>query len=252
MTRVVFIHGMFVTPRCWSGWMERFGARGLSCVAPPWPGREATPAELRARHPDPAVGALTFDALVQHWEAIVRAEPEPPVLVGHSLGGLLVQLLVSRGLGARGVAINSAPPKGVMVFKWSQLRSNFPLFFGSKPFLMNEKQWHYAFTNTFTPEETHDSYERQCVPESKRVGRGTLGKAAALDWKKPHAPLLFLSGGADHIIPPAVNLSNIAKYKDGGSRRDHKLFDGRTHYTILDGAGWTDVADYVADWIQRS
>ena len=250
MSSIVFIHGMFVTPHCWSGWMERLTARGWSCTAPPWPGRDSAPVELRARHPDPAVGKLTLNDIVAHYEALVRARSEKPVLIGHSMGGLVAQLLINRGLGARAVAIDSAPPKGVTVLRWSMLRSKWPLLFGKEPFLMSEEQFRYAFAHTLSPTELRDVYERHVVPESRLVGRGALG--ARIDWKKPHAPLLFIAGGADRIIPAAVNRANAKKYKDAGSRVDLKEFEGRTHYTILDGAGWTDVADYVADWISAA
>jgi len=252
MTSVIFIHGMFVTPLCWSGWIDRFNARGILCEAPAWPRHEGTAAELRARHPDAALAKLTLPELVAHFEAIVKQQPSPPVLVGHSMGGLIVQLLLNRGLGAKGVAIDSAPPKGVFVLRWSMLRANAGLFFGGKPLLWTESQWRYAFTNTSSPEEVHATYEKHLVPESKRVGRGALG--AAIDWDKPHAPLLLVAGGADHTIPAAVNRANVKKYKHAESRVDFKEFPGRTHYTILDGGldgkGWEEVCDYVGDWVQ--
>ncbi len=248
MTSVIFIHGMFVTPRCWSGWIDRFNARGILCEAPPWPQHDGTPAELRARHPDAALAKLTLPDVIAHFEAIVKQQPSPPVLVGHSMGGLVVQTLVNRGLATKGVAIDSAPPKGVFVLSWSMLRANFPLFFGSQPLLMSEAQWRYAFDNTSSPEAAHASYEAQLVPESKRVGRGALG--AAIEWKQPHAPLLFVGGGADHIIPHKVNEANVGKYAHDGSRVDYKRFDGRTHYSVLAGEGWEEVCDFVGDWIQ--
>jgi alpha-beta hydrolase superfamily lysophospholipase len=250
MTSVIFIHGMFVTPLCWSGWVDRFNARGILCEAPAWPAHGETPAELRARHPDPQLAKLTLDDLVAHFEAIVKKQPSPPVLVGHSMGGLIVQTLINRGLGARGVAIDSAPAKGVNVLRWSMLRSNFPIFFGSAPVLLTEQQWRYAFDNTSTPEEAQAHYEKQLVPESKLVGRGALG--AKIEWERAHAPLLFIAGGADHIIPPAVNEANRNKYAHAGSRVDFKLFDGRTHYTILDGKGWEEVCDFVGEWVQAA
>jgi pimeloyl-ACP methyl ester carboxylesterase len=254
MTSVIFIHGMFVTPLCWSGWIDRFNARGILCEAPAWPHHEGAPAELRARHPNPALGRLTLDEVIAHFEAIVKKQPSPPVLVGHSMGGLIVQALLNRGLGARGVAIDSAPPKGVFVLRWSMLRANFPALFGSKPWLMSEAQWRYAFDNTSTPEEAHAHYEKQLVPESKRVARGALG--TKIDWQRAHAPLLLVAGGADHIIPAAVNAANHKKYAHAESRVDYKQFDGRTHYTILDGgldgSGWEEVCDFVGEWVQAA
>ena len=175
MTSVIFIHGMFVTPLCWSGWINRFNARGILCEAPAWPHHDGVPADLRKQHPNAALGRLTLDELFAHFEAIVKKQPSPPVLVGHSMGGLIVQTLINRGLGARGVAIDSAPAKGVTVLRWSMLRSNLPILFGSAPVLLSESQWRYAFDNTSSPEEAHAHYDKQLVPESKLVGRGALG-----------------------------------------------------------------------------
>ncbi len=251
MIDVLFIHGMFVTPLCWRGWSERFSARGWSCAAPAWPYHDGEASVLRARHPDPALGNLTLGDVVAQFESIVRGYAEPPVLVGHSLGGLVVQRLLNLGLGARGVAIDSAPPKGVFVVSGSMLKSNWPLFFGTRPFLMSEEQFRYAFAHTLPDDQLRVAYERHVVPESRVLGRGALGRDGALDWKKPHAPLLLVAGGADKIIPPAVNRSNRGKYAHDGSRVDFHEFAGRTHYTILDGPGWTEVADFVADWIAR-
>jgi alpha-beta hydrolase superfamily lysophospholipase len=250
MQSVIFIHGMYVTPLCWRGWIDRFNARGILCEAPAWPLHDAAPAELRARHPDEKLARLTLPEVIAHFETIVKQQPSPPVLVGHSMGGLVVQTLLNRGLGAKGVAIDSAPPKGVFVLRWSMLRANFPLFFGGKPHAITPSQWRYAFDNTSTPDEAKAHYDAQAVPESKRVGRGAL--AAAIDWEAAHPPLLVVGGGADHIIPHAVNEANVRKYKHAGSRVDYKLFDGRTHYTILDGKGWEEVCDFVGDWIQAA
>ena len=250
MTSVIFIHGMFVTPRCWNRWIDRFNARGILCEAPAWPAHDGSAAQLRAGHPDAALAKLTLEELVARFETIVKQQPSPPVLVGHSMGGLIVQLLVNRGCGARGVAIDSVPPQGVSVLRWSMLRASYPALLGTTPWLMSEGQWCYAFDHTSTPEEAHAHYEQQLVPESKRVARGALG--AKIDWDKPHAPLLLVAGGADHIIPAAVNHANFGRYRHAGSKRDFKQFDGRTHYSILDGKGWEEVCDFVGDWIQTT
>ena len=116
MTSVIFIHGMFVTPLCWSGWIDRFNARGILCEAPAWPHHEGTPAELRARHPDAALGKLTLPELVAHFEAIVKKQPSPPVL-DRALDGRAHRAAAPqpRARRASGVAIDSAPPKGVLV-----------------------------------------------------------------------------------------------------------------------------------------
>ena len=102
---VVFIHGMFMTPQCWDGWVAYFQNRGYECSAPPWPGRDFPVETLRERHPDPQLGKLTLEEVVEHFDQAIRAMPGEPVIIGHSMGGLVTQILVNRGLGSAGVAV---------------------------------------------------------------------------------------------------------------------------------------------------
>jgi pimeloyl-ACP methyl ester carboxylesterase len=247
MDTIVFVHGMFVTRQCWKGWLERLAPR-FRCTAPAWPLRDATPAELRARHPDPALGKLTMGDVLANYEAIIRALPEPPLLVGHSLGGLMVQLLLQKGLGKKGVAIDSAPPRGVLPLEWSVVRANWPTIspFVSKsvPVLLTPAQFRYAFAHTLPEDEVARIWDAQVVPESRQMPKGAM--AAKVAWDAPHAPLLLVAGGEDRICTQKMNTSNARKYRPPV---ELKVFPGRTHYTILDGDGWTEVADYVADWL---
>ncbi len=115
---LVFVHGMFMTPVCWERWISYGEEHCYRCLAPAWPGRDQPVEALRAAHPDPQVGRLTLSAVVTHLARQIRALPEPPALVGHSMGGLIVQLLLQEeGLARAGVAIDSAPPTGVFSTK---------------------------------------------------------------------------------------------------------------------------------------
>jgi pimeloyl-ACP methyl ester carboxylesterase len=109
---VVFIHGAWLTPASWDRFRGRFEARGYETIAPPWPFNDRPIEELR-RAPDPGLAQLTIGKLADHFEELVRALPEPPILVGHSFGGLLVQKLMDRGRGSVVVAIDPVPPRFV-------------------------------------------------------------------------------------------------------------------------------------------
>src|SRR3954464_14067832 len=108
---IVLIHGLWMTPRSWEFFRSFYESRGYNVLAPAWPrmGREVE--DLR-RDPS-ALAGLGLREIVDHYARIVQALPRPPILIGHSIGGLVVQLLVDRGLGRAGVAIDSATPKGV-------------------------------------------------------------------------------------------------------------------------------------------
>nr|WP_279389070.1 alpha/beta hydrolase [Hymenobacter gummosus] len=198
---------------------------------------------------------MRLSQLVDHFAGIVGALPEKPVLIGHSYGGLLTQLLVQRGLAAAGVAIDSVPPQGVFTFKWSFYRATWgPLGFFTdvnKPFMMSLRQWQYAFVNGMPLDEQRAAYEQLTIPESKRISRDGLTRAARVDFSRPHVPLLLVAGAVDHIMPAALNRSNYRRYaRYAGSVTDFKEFAGRNHF-ILGQPGWQEVADYVLSWLQR-
>src|ERR671936_690073 len=204
---VVLIHGMWMTPRSWDNWVDRYADRGYRALAPAWPGVK-DPEETRS---DPsALKGLGLARIVDHYDSIIRELDHPPVIVGHSFGGLTSQLLLNRGLGAAGVAIGTAPPKGVLLLPPSTLRSGLP---GLKnPFNRNglahlsSKQFQWRFTNTLGLEESEAIYREHYIPGTNRAFFDALGSPAAINFSNPQrAPLLLLVGTNDHISPPALN-----------------------------------------------
>jgi pimeloyl-ACP methyl ester carboxylesterase len=249
---ILFVHGLFVTRRCWDPWVSRYEATGYKCVALAWPGRDQPVETLRKNHPDPALRRLSLDEIVNQHVSAIRALDEPPILIGHSMGGLIVQILLNRGLGVAGVAIDSAPPSGVLTTKWSFLKSNWPILnpLSPSPYWMPFKDFQYTFVNGLPLAEQRAKYEQHVVPESLRAARGTLTPIARIDFKKSHAPLLFLAGSTDHIIPASLNKTNYQKYKNSASVTNFKEFPGRTHFGIGQ-KGWEEMADYVLGWLNE-
>jgi len=249
---VVFVHGMYMTPLCWEHWVEYYQAHGYTCLAPAWPGRDQPVDTLRKLHPDPRLGALTLSAVLESVANTVKALDEKPILVGHSMGGLVVQSLLQRDLAEAGVTIDSAPPMGVLSLKWAFLKSNWPhvdpFVPQDHPIEMTFKRFQYTFVNTLPLAEQQAAYERYVVPESRRVPRESL--RAKVDFKKPHPPLLLIAGGADHLIPASLNRANWAKYKRSPSVTDFKEFAGRAHFTIGQ-KGWEEVAGFTLAWLNQ-
>jgi pimeloyl-ACP methyl ester carboxylesterase len=247
---IVFVHGMYMTPLCWEQWVDRFQSKGYRCLAPAWPGRDQPVEVLRRRHPDPQFGRLTLTGVLEHLTQFIQQLDEKPILVGHSMGGLIVQLLLQKDLAAAAVALDSAPPFGVFTVKWSFLKSNWPhitpFAAQSRPIEMTFERFQYTFVNTLPLAEQRAAYERYVVPESRRVPRESL--TARIDFKQPHPPLLLIAGSADHIIPASLNKSNYAKYRSSPSVTGFKEFAGRTHF-IVGQQGWEEVADYVLGWL---
>lgn len=256
MTRkIILIHGMFMTPLCWEHWIAHYEAESRSVDALAWPGREYSPAELRAAHPDPELGRLTLTDVVEHVSSQIAQLPEKPLLIGHSMGGLIVQLLLQRELGAAGVAIDSAPPAGVFSAAPSFLKSNWPMVdpFVSvhEPHMITFAQFAYAFANTLPEDEQHAAYERYIVPESRGVPRESLGKEGHIDFSASHPPLLLLAGGDDHLIPPGLVESNFRHYHGSDGLVEFKEYLARDHLTILE-KDWEELADYSLTWLDSA
>lgn len=251
MATVVFVHGLYLTHRCWQGWRQAFEAQGHATVAPEWPGHEGEPAALRAS-PDPALLELDLEQVFALHREVVAAMEEPPILVGHSMGGLIVQRLLAEGHGAGGVAVDSAPPNGLTSFKWSFLRSNLPILApGTRPILLSKAQFHYAFTHTMSAEASAEIYEAHVVPEARGVAKGPLGPAGRFDWASRTAPLLLVAGGEDRVIPPSLVRKNAAKQQASGARTDLREFPGRTHF-LLGQDGWEEIAEHVLNWLKAT
>ncbi|MGA9047402.1 MAG: alpha/beta fold hydrolase [Dehalococcoidia bacterium] len=247
---IVFIHGMYMTPLCWEHWMAFFQAKGYTCLAPAWPGRDKTVEILRK--PGLELGNLSLKAVVDEVANSVKTLKEKPVLIGHSMGALVVQILLQQDIAAAGVAIDSAPPLGVLTTRWEFLKSNWPhinpFVPQGQPVIMSFERFQYCFVNSLPLEEQRAAYDRYVVPESRRVPAGSLTSLAAIDFKKQHAPLLMIAGSNDHLIPASLNKTNFNKYKNPASIVDFKEFAGRTHF-IIGQSGWEEVAGYVAGWL---
>ena len=248
---IVFIHGLWMTPRSWEHWIERAESRGYKTLAPAWPGMEV---EVEALNADPSpLEKLDVDTIVDHYEGIIRGLDSPPIIIGHSFGGGFTQILLDRGLGAAGIGVAPATVKGVYDLPLSTIRSSAPLL--SHPFKkyggLNEKQFHYAFANTLSQEESDKIRERYAVPGPAEVLKeGAFANfmrhaAMSVDFENANrAPMLFIAFDEDHIVPPKVAQHNAEKYK--AVPVEFKEFPGRPHFP---GApGWEEVADFALDW----
>lgn len=253
---IVLIHGLFLESRSWEGWVERYSARGHRVLAPSWPGLEGGVEELR-RDPTPLT-QLDITKIVDHYDKIVRELEKPPIIMGHSTGGAVVQLLVDRGLGAAGVGIEAAAVKGVYDVPLSTLKSTFsilrnPLNRG-KATMLTEKQFRYGFTNTFTDEAAKAAYERYPIPCANRVlfqlalANFPWENATKVDFRKPdRAPLLFVYGEEDHVVPARVGAKLAKKHGRSIAPVDYRSYPGRAHFTMVQ-EGWEELADFVLDW----
>jgi len=246
---VLFIHGMWMTPRSWDAWIDHYRARGHEAIAPGWPGVK-DPGETR-RDPS-ALKGLGLTAIVDHYEQVVRGLDRPPIIIGHSFGGLTTQLLLNRGLGSAGVAIATGPPKGILVLPPSTVRSAFPAL--KNPLNrdglaeLSPEQFQWRFTNTLNRAESDRIYEEHYIPGTNRAFFDALGSAAAVDsGRAKRPPLLLIAGSADHVSPVSLNQRVLKLQRKASSPTELKTYAGRTHF-MAGMDGWQQIADDALDW----
>jgi pimeloyl-ACP methyl ester carboxylesterase len=253
---IVLVHGFWVTPRSWEHWKARYEAKGYTVIAPAYPGFEV---EVEALNADSSpIEKVTVPEIISHFEEVIGALPTPPIIMGHSAGGAFTQILLDHGFGAAGVAINSAPTEGVRITPPSQLKATFPILRNPgnrhKAMGFTHDEWHYAFTNTFSEEQSRALYERYHIPASASILWGSIlanfepgHQETWVDYHNDNrAPLLFISGGDDKLMPPSVQKSNLKHYKSN-TLTELKEYPGYAHLLPAQ-EGWEEIADYALDW----
>jgi pimeloyl-ACP methyl ester carboxylesterase len=253
---IVLIHGLWMTPLSWQNWNARFSDAGHTVLAPAWPGFDRAEEEIR-RDTKPFEG-LGVKEIADHYEGIIGELERPPIIMGHSFGGLVAQILLDRGLGAAGVAIDPAPPKGILVIPPASLRVASVALRNPanrhRAQMLTARQFRYAFGNTLSEAESQAVYERYAVPGPGRTlfqaGLANFNPNAAtkIDFHNDsRAALLILGGGKDHTVPAATTRANYKLQSKSKAVTEYKEYPERSHWTAGE-PGWEAVADHALEW----
>jgi len=258
-TPVVFVHGLWLHHTSWGPWQEVFAAAGYAPVAPPWPGEEATVAATRA-NPGP-MGGYGVAELVDHVADVMTALPRRPIVVGHSLGGLIAQILLGRGLAEAAVAIDPAPIKGVLAVPLSSLKVASVALRNpanrKRTVALTLAEFRYGFANTRPEQEAAELYDRWVVPSPGRplfqaaTANAVYHAPTTVDVRNSHrGPLLITVGGQDRTAPSAVARATYRMHRSKSSAvTDLHEFPDAGHSLTVD-AGWPQVADTVLTWLR--
>ncbi len=262
---IVLVHGLWMTPTSWDTWAERYRALGHEVVVPGWPGIDDRTVEDIRSNPA-ALKGVGLTQIADHLEGVIRALPSfqagrKPIIMGHSFGGLLTQMLADRGLGSAYVGVEPGQPAGITTLPASTVRTAFPILSnpfdrnGAKP--LSKAHFHFTFGNDLSRAESDALWEKYAVNSYNRVffegvagAFNEKGGVSHVDFgRTDRAPLLILTGEIDHVVPPAIGRAIVKKYTATGSPAvvDYKEFPGRTH-RIVSQDGWEEVADYALTW----
>jgi pimeloyl-ACP methyl ester carboxylesterase len=246
---IMFVHGMFLNPKSWQPWESFFKAKGFNTVAPAWPLHHGDPAVLR-NHIPPGLGELSLDAVIDAMRT-AAAPHDDLILIGHSVGGLIVQKLISEGIGSLGVPLCSVAPNRMLSLDWGFFRNSVSItnpLKGDEPYPMDADGFYQNFGNTMPRAASDAAYEALAMHESRNVLRDCLGETGKIELDRPHAPLLFIGAEKDEIIPADLCEKNSQAYTDRASLSDYVEFKNRGHF-IYGQEGWQEVAETIAQWI---
>lgn len=252
--KILLIHGMFLNSQCYDEWVQTLNAKGFDCYNISWPTKEELGMANRTTTSHPEIAKLTLTRIVNYYDSIITTMPDTPYLIGHSMGSLVVQLLLQRGKGKAGVAICSAPPKGIKSYKLSYIKANKPalaLFKSTKQaYLMSFKKYTYALANMLTKEEQKNTYRKWLMYESMKVWKAPLTKEAKIDYSKSVKPLLLVSGTKDVITPSILSDKTYRKYKKYNRKVVQKVYTNRGHMILME-TGWMDVLNDISLWLLK-
>jgi len=252
---ILLIHGLFLHTSSWDNWLLFFQEKGYKVINPGYPGDLPTVKQCRENPSNIANKGL--EEIVSHYSEIIAQLPELPIVIGHSLGGLIAQILLSRNLAVAGIAIDPAPMKGVKQIPLSSLKASFPII--SNPFNVSKsisntyKQFRYGFANAISEREARALYEQWTIPAPCRpvfqVALANIsGKETQVDTRNTkRGPLLITAGEHDHHIPPVFSQAALKRYNKFVIT-DYKLFENRGHSLTID-SGWNVVAEYLNNWL---
>jgi pimeloyl-ACP methyl ester carboxylesterase len=256
---VLFIHGLWLHASSWQSWVDLFAARGYDAVAPGWPGIADTVAEARAKAD--AIADHGIDDVDEHYTAIIRTLPAPPIVIGHSFGGMIAQKLLGEDKAVAAIGIDAAQIKGVLPLPLSSLRATLPVFKNPankhKAVSLTADQFRYSFGNALPQEESDALFEQWTIPAPGKP----LFEAASANFS-PHSPakvetdnsgrgpLLLVAGGKDHTVPETITKSTLKQYRHSSAVTDYHEFADRGHSLTID-EGWKDVAEFCLDWLEK-
>lgn len=256
---VVFIHGLWLLASSWDRWVEYFDDLGYASVNPGWPGDPHSVAEAND-HPE-AFARKTIAQVVEHYTGIIQRLKKKPMIIGHSFGGLIAQILAGRGMATATVAIDPAAFRGLLPLPFSALKSAWPVLGNPanrhRAVPLTYEQFRYAFANAVSEAEAKALYEKFAVPAA---GAPLFQAAAAnfnpwtedqVDIANPkRGPLLIISGEKDHTVPHAVAHAAFVEQRHNSGVTEFAEIPGRGHALTID-SGWHEVAEVAQKFVQR-
>lgn len=258
-TPVVFIHGLWLLSSSWQPWRDLFEAEGYATIAPSWPDDPATVEEAKA-NPDAFAGKMVKQ-VTDHYAEAIDMLTGPPVLIGHSFGGLIAQKLAGEGKADVTVAIDPAQFQGVTALPPEALKSGAPALLKfnhtKHGVTLTQEQFNYGWANAVSEDEATHLYETFHVPgsgvpifQAATANFNPFAETKVTTDNNDRGPLLLIAGAEDHTVPQAVVENEYKIQKKNSGDTELAIIPNRGHSLIID-SGWREVADTALEFVQR-
>ena len=257
---VVFVHGLWLLDSSWDRWAALFEEAGYVAVTPGWPN---DPVDVAAARADPGVFAgNSVGDVAAYQQMIIERLDRKPAIIGHSFGGVLVQMLAGRGLAAATCAISPAPSRGVLPLPINALKASSAVLSNPanrhRAVTLTFDQFRFGFANAVSEDEAHELYDQFHVAGSgiplfqaafANINPGTEVKA---DKTNPdRGPMLIIAGAEDHQAPTAIAEATAKQQRKNKSAvTEYIEIESRGHSLTID-AGWREVAQTCLGFISR-
>jgi pimeloyl-ACP methyl ester carboxylesterase len=252
VNQLCFVQGDWLAQTVWEKFERHFKACGYTCSILSLPA-QGEPGWYRILHGKDTESS-PLQRLVDFYADQIAAFPSPPILIGHALGGLVVQLLLDRGIGLAGVAIASRPPQRV----FPGLRSLLQILTAKSERLhgiyflrMTPAQFSRHVAHPVSRQAAEPEYDKLLgkIPQKLMVAVA-FGVGSRLHFKHERGPLLLISGGDDRVVKSSVVLANYFHQRRSMAPTDYIAFPGYGHLLIMQ-PGWERVADRIIEWLQQ-
>ncbi len=256
---MVFVHGLWLLPSSWDRWAAFFDEAGYAAITPGWPDDPETVEEAKA-HPETFAHKMVGQ-VAEHFAKVIGRLKKKPIVIGHSFGGLITQMLAGRGLAVASVAIDPAPFRGVLPLPLSSLKSASPVLGNpanrGRAIALTFEQFKYGWANALGEDEAKDLYQKYHVPASGaplfQAATANLNPwtEAKVDTENPaRGPLLIIDGEKDNTVPWAIADASYKKQKRNAGVTEIAKLPNRGHSLVID-SGWREVADTALAFVKR-
>jgi pimeloyl-ACP methyl ester carboxylesterase len=250
--KLIMIHGMCVSAWCWDKFREYYEKKDYDSLTPILRFHDMPP----ERSPDQRLGSISLLDYVEDMQKELLQLPEKPIIIGHSMGGLIGQILAERQLVKALILLTPASPSGYLNFYPSQLKTFLSVQkkwgYWHKPWRFTFNETAYGILNLLPPAQQREIYQKFVFESGRALAEIAFwffdtNRSARVDESKVNCPVLVIGAANDRITPVAVTRKIAFKYRHVAT---YQQFNSNAHW-VMGEPGWEKIAGFIHDWLDK-